>query len=159
MVGDLTGAHHDLVAEEVDIIHEAKHSVIAESQGASRSKLTLTLFHKSHHGILDYLGIHFEARDIGVFAQSIEHSVSDITYTRLDGEELLGEFASLHFASEELADVLTDASCQLIGGGEGGDALRGVGGHDTNDLLGVDPKVCNCRGIRGKNCDNKSYTR
>ena len=109
MVAYLARTHEDLVAEEVDVVHEVEHRVVGECERACRGELTFALLHEVHHGILDNLGVHLELRDVGVLAQAVEHGIGHVAHTRLQREELLGHLARAELLGQEVADVVADA--------------------------------------------------
>lgn len=149
MVADLAGTHEYLVAEEVDVAHEAEHGVVGEGEGACRCELAFSLFHEVHDGVLNDFGVHLELRNLGILAQTVEHRVGDVAHAGLQWQELLGYATFAEFGGEEMADVVADALGYLICGRERLDAFRSIGGHDAHDLGRVDLKHCGADAVVG----------
>ena len=137
-VGYFTGAHEHLVAEEVDVLHEMKHGIIAEGKRTSGGEAAFAFLHERHHRILDNLGVHLEAGNLRILSQTVEHGVGHVAHTGLDGEEFLGDLALAELVHKEAADIVADTLCQFIGSREGLDTLGCVGGNHADNLLGID---------------------
>ena len=137
MIRDLARTHHHLVTEEIYILHETQHRVIAECQRACRGKLTFALFHELHDSILDHLCVHLEAWNLRILAETIEHSVGNVADTGLDRQEFLGNLAVAKLGSKEVTYILTYTRSKLIGRRKGRYAFRSVRRHDTDYLFRI----------------------
>ena len=131
-------AQDELVLEEFYVLIDFVYFSRRACERCRRSALDVPVLDKVNHGVLQDFRIHAELRNVGVFTQSSQNRICDISYAALDWEKLRGNSAGLHFRREEVRDILADFLSDRVRGLKGRNLVGHVGMDNAGYLFGID---------------------